>query len=371
MRTCKNTVGLKCDVFMWRIIFHIDMDAFYASVEESKHPEYRGKPVIVGADPKEGRGVVLTANYEARKYGIKSGMPISRAYKLCPHAIYVKPNFDVYGSVSKALMDHLRKYAWKMEVVSIDEAYLDVTGIVNNYAEAEKLAKKIQESIWSKFRITCSIGIAPNKFLAKMASRVNKPSGITIVHPKDVNKFLNPLPVEMLHGVGRKTAEKLHQMGIHTVEELAKYDIIELISVFGKYGIYLHNIANGIDEREVSPDRKMKSMGEECTFNKDVDNIDKIMDVLKELSKSLFEKIKKRNLGFRTVTIKLRYNNFETLTRSKTLSATISDYRQFFKVVSSLFSKTHERNRKVRLIGVRVSNFVDTSMQKTLVEFFK
>lgn len=346
------------------------MDAFYASVEESRHPEYRGKPVIVGADPKEGRGVVLTANYEARKYGIKSGMPISRAYKLCPHAIYVKPNFDIYGSVSKALMEHLKKYAWKMEVVSIDEAYLDVTGIVNNYAEAEKLAKKIQESIWSKFRITCSIGIAPNKFLAKMASRVNKPNGITIVHPKDVNKFLKPLPVEMLHGVGRKTAEKLHQMGIHTVEELAKYDIIELISVFGKYGIYLHNIANGIDEREVSPDRKLKSMGEECTFDRNINNIDEIIDSLKDLSKSLFEKVKKQDLGFRTITIKLRYDDFETCTRSKTLSTIISDYKLFFKVVYSLFSKAYERNRKVRLIGVRVSNFVDTSMQKTLVEFF-
>lgn len=356
---------------MWRIIFHVDMDAFYASVEEALHPSYRGNPVVVGADPKDGqgRGVVLTANYKAREYGIHSGMPISKAYRLCPHAIYVRPHFEKYIEFSKNIMQFLEKYAWKIEVVSIDEAYLDMTGIANNYIEAEKIARKIQREIWETFNLTCSIGIAPNKLLSKIASSTNKPNKITVVHPKDIKSFLFPKPIENLPGVGKKISVKLHELGIHTIGDLAHYDVVELIRLFGRHGLHLHRMANGIDNREVSPKEGRKSIGKEHTFDNDTDDLSLIYESFIDISKRVFEKAKEMQLGFKTIAIKFRYADYSTVTYSYTHSIIITDFNMFLRLIKRLIDKHYTGNKKLRLIGVRISNLVDISRQCSLLEY--
>lgn len=361
---------MHCVAKMTKIIFHVDMDAFYASVEESLNPDYQGKPLIVGADPKKGRGVVLTANYEARKFDLYSGMPIARAYKLCPDGIYVRPNFSTYHEFSKKVIAILKKYSTKLQKVSIDEAYLDVTDIVNNFKDAEILAKRIQKEIFDELKITCSIGIAPNKLVAKIASSTNKPNKITVVTPENIKSFLHPLPVEKLHGIGSKTAARLRELGIETIGDLANFSVIELARYFGKStAYYFHELANGIDYRDVVSESERKSISEEITFGEDTDDIDQILEEISAMATSLFEAMKKENMGFRTVTIKLRYANFETHTKSKTVSSIILDNNMLIKIAKTLFLEAYEKNRKLRLIGVRLSNFVDVSIQRTLLEF--
>ena len=359
------------DLSKTRIILHIDMDAFYASVEMSKHPQYFGKPFIVGADPKKGRGrgVVLTANYEARKFGLHSGMPISEAYKRCPHGIYIRPHMELYINTSTRIMELLRRYAFKFQKVSIDEAFLDITGLANNYMEAMEVAQEIQDEIWNRFRITCSIGIGPNKLVAKIASSLHKPSMITVIPPEKVKEFLAPLPVQKIPGIGKKLAERLNKYGVYIVEDLAKTDILLLKRVFGKNAVWAKNIAEGIDRSEVSYKDARKSIGKEITFYKYTKEIAQIMECFSYLAADVYKTATSYNFGFKTVSIKLRYRDYETILKSKTHTYYIKSFDTLMDNIRELFFSVYDNKREVRLIGVRLSNVTDFSKQMKLTEF--
>ena len=351
-----------------RVIFHLDMDHFYTAVEEREQPKYKGKPVVVGADPKEGkgRGVVSTSNYEARKAGVRSGMPISRAWKLCPEAVYLPPNFPLYIRVSNEIMDIARKYADKFEQWGIDEAFLDVTTRVKDYSEAEVLAKEIKREINEKEHLTCSIGVGPNKLVAKIASDYQKPDGLTIVKEDEVEKFLVPLPARKLLWVGRKTEEKLKAMGIAPIGDLARYDPTVLTETFGVMGTQMYLMARGIDRSDVEPRTEVKSISHETTFEEDTADADMVLKALNALSEEVCKEALNQSLFFKTVTVKVRYENFETHTHSKTLPFMTNRSQDLKKTAKELLQTYLRHNRKVRLIGVRVSSFVKGEKQKTL-----
>ncbi len=340
-----------------RIIMHVDMDSFFAAVEQRENPELRGKPVVVGADPKggKGRGVVSTASYEARKYGIRSGMPISKAYKLCPHCIYLPVRYELYARVSENIMKILRSKAVKFQQVSIDEAYLDVTGRVKNYEEAIELAKEIKSEIYKKEKLTCSIGIAPNKLVAKIASGYKKPDGLTVVKPEDVEKFLELLPLRKIPGIGPKSKEALKKLGIETIGDLAKCDVQKLIPYFGRWSYELIMLAKGIDDREVGERRDVKSIGRERTFQEDIDDEERLKKAVEEIAELVHSDLKEEEYLFRTVTLKIRFSDFETHTKSKTLTSHHDDLETIKNVALSLLSHFLGK-KKVRLLGIRLSN---------------
>jgi DNA polymerase IV (DinB-like DNA polymerase) len=352
-----------------RVIFHIDMDHFFTAVEEREHPEYKGKPVIVGANPKEGkgRGVVSTCNYEARKFGVRSGMPISKAWKLCPEAIYLPVNYELYVRVSNEIMDTLRKYSDKFEQWGIDEAFLDVTSKVKDYAEAETLARLIKKEIYEREKLTCSIGIGPNKLVAKIASDFQKPDGLTIVRENKTESFLAPLPVRRLLWVGRKTEQKLETLGVKTIGDLARYDPTVLAENFGVMGTQIYLMAHGIDKSEVEERGEIKSISREVTFEEDTSDFNLIMNTLDKLSEEVCNDVLRQNLYFKTVTIKVRYENFETHTHSRTLPLITNRLQDLRKTAKELIQNYLRLDRKVRLIGLRVSNFASTEKQKTLI----
>jgi DNA polymerase IV (DinB-like DNA polymerase) len=355
--------------FSTRIIFHMDMDHFYTAVEERERPEYKGKPVVVGADPKEGkgRGVVSTSNYEARKADVRSGIPISRAWKLCPEAIYLPPNFPLYIKVSNEIMEITRKYADKFEQWGLDEAFLDVSARVKNYSKAEVLAKQLKREIKEKEHLTCSIGVGPNKLIAKTASDYQKPDGLTIVKENEAEAFLAPLPVRKLLWVGRKTESKLRKIGINTIGDLARYDPKLLAEAFGVMGTQMHLMARGIDRSEVEARNEVKSISHETTFEEDTDDAEAVIKALDALGAEVSKEVTAQKLFFKTITIKVRYENFETHTRSKTLPFITNRLKDLQKMARQLLNDYLKRDRKIRLIGVRVSNFVKGKKQKTLV----
>jgi len=351
-----------------KIIMHVDMDAFFAAVEEREHPEFKGMPIVVGADPKEGRGrgVVSSASYEARKFGVRSGMPISRAWKLCPEAVYLPVNYGLYEKVSDKIMGILRKYADKFEQWGIDEAFLDVTSKVKDYVEAEALARRIKNEIYEKEGLTCSIGIGPNKLAAKMASDFQKPDGLTIVEEEAVERFLAPLPVRKLLWVGRKTEQKLKRMGIKTIGDLANYDPAVLTETFGVMGTQLYLMAHGVDRSEVEERSEVKSISRDVTFEEDTDDFEFVLNTLDRLSEEAHKDVLEQNLCFKTVTVKVRYEDFETHTHSKTLPFITNRLRDLKKTARELMRDYLKPDRKIRLVGVRVSNFVSAEKQKTL-----
>ncbi len=350
-----------------RIIMHLDLDAFYASVEQREHPEWKGKPVIVGADPKNGagRGVVATCSYEAREFGVRSAMPISTAWKLCPEGIYVIPNFLLYGQVSFNVMALVKKYADKFQQVSIDEAFIEVTNKVNDFEEAEKLADRIKKEILNKEKVTCSIGIGSNKLIAKLASDYKKPYGTTIVREEDVKQFISKLNARKLPGIGPKTEAVLNTMGIKTVNDLAQTNVKTLVDMFGVFGYRMHDMALGIDESEVIEDYEIKSLGREITFEEDVDKPEIILKAADSLIDEFHEELISADIQFKTVNIKVRYENFETHTSAKTLSNYSSDKKIIKDVAKELFLR-FLNGRKMRLIGVRVSGLKFGEEQKTL-----
>ncbi|MEM3791439.1 MAG: DNA polymerase IV [Candidatus Micrarchaeaceae archaeon] len=354
-----------------RIIFLVDMDYFFAACEEVRRPEIRGKPVAVGADPKagKGRGVVMTCNYEARKYGIKSGMPVSKAYFLCKDCIFIEPDFDYYERTSGKVMDILRGYADKFEQVSIDEAYLDASNRLGSYEEAETYAKRIKDRIMEELGLPCSIGISYNKLLAKMACQEAKPNGIKIVREGEGKKFLENMDIGELYGVGKKIREKLEKEGIKTIGQLAKSNVIELVEKFGKYGIELYNYSNGIDESEVVENYEVKSIGREYTFEKDEADLKNITSKYLELCDEAIKELKSKGFEFKTVTIKVRYYDFEEHIKSTSMASPSDSEEAARKCISSLVNGI-EKGKKVRKIGVRFGGLVKALGQKKLSLYF-
>ncbi|NOZ58675.1 MAG: DNA polymerase IV [Euryarchaeota archaeon] len=338
-----------------RIVLHVDMDSFFSAIEQRENPELRGRPVVVGADPKggRGRGVVSTASYEARRYGVRSGMPISQAYRLCPSCIFLPVRHELYWRVSKRIMQILRSYAAKFQQVSVDEAYLDVTGLVKSYGEAEKLARRIKAEIYEKEKLTCSIGIGPNKLVAKIASDHRKPDGLTVVPPGEVESFLAPLPVRKIPGIGPRSEALLKELGITTIGELAQCDVQRLIPLFGRWASRLVMLARGVDEREVRERSKVKSIGREQTFPRDLEEEEELRAALEELAERVHRDLKEEGFLFRTLTLKVRFSDFETHTRAKTLRSHHGDLATIKEVSQSLLSRFPPR--KVRLLGIRLS----------------
>jgi DNA polymerase IV (DinB-like DNA polymerase) len=353
-----------------RVIFHFDMDHFFTAVEEREQPELKDKPVIVGADPKggTGRGVVSTSNYLARKFGVKSGMPISRAWKLCPEAVYLPVKYELYLKVSNEIMDILRRYAEKFEQWGIDEAFLDVTSRVNDCTSAETLARQIKDEVFATTRLTCSVGISSNKLVAKIASDFRKPDGLTIVKQEEIESFLAPLPVRRLLWVGRKTGQKLGNMGVRTIGDLARCDPTALTDAFGEMGKQLHLMARGIDRSDVQERSQIKSISRELTFEQDTTDFEAVLRVLSMLGGEVCEDAVKQRLQFKTVTIKVRYANFETHTHSKTLPFITSRLLDVEKTARELLQPYLEPGGKIRLVGLRVSNLISSDKQRTLIQ---
>ena len=342
---------------MSRVIFHVDLDAFYASVEEREKPSLRGIPLIIGADPKggKGRGVVVACSYEARKRGLHSGQPISRAYRLCLDGVYIRPNLALYGQVSLDVMELIRKFADKFEQVSIDEAYLDVTQSCSRYGGPIELAKRVKSELKESEGLTCSIGISPNKSAAKIASDFQKPDGLTYVDPEHVKEFLAPLPVSRISGIGKKTEPKLNELGIKTIGDLAKYSPKMLYRQFGKSAVWLWAIANAEERVEVQETYVMKSIGAEHTFEVDTRDWSSVDARLLALVDSVHERLLEEGMTYRTVTLKIRFTGFETYTRAKTLRLPTERKDVIKDVIRGLSDEFRNLPKKVRLVGVRVS----------------
>ena len=355
---------------MPRIILHVDMDAFYASAERRRNPELTGLPIIVGADPKggKGRGVVAGCSYEARKFGVHSAQPISRAHRLCPHAVYLRPNFALYEEVSARIMDILRGFSEKLEPMGLDEAFLDLSDKVEDFEQAAKLAKKIKDEIKTREGLTCSIGVAPNKAIAKIASDYRKPDGLTVVTPDETSSFLRPLPVSRISGVGKKTAEILDKVGVKTIGDLARFPAGRIGELFGKWGVRLWEIANGIDESPVVTSYDIKSVSNETTFEEDVADRSIVIETLDKLARDVHSRATQDGFLWRTVGIKLRFEDFSTFTRAKSRSEYTSSLEVVRNSVRSLFSEFEKDPRKIRLVGVRLSNLRRTDLsQETLL----
>ena len=336
-----------------RKIIHIDMDAFYASIEQRDNEAYRGKPLAVGyAGP---RGVVAAASYEARRYGVRSAMPSKTALRKCPHLIFTAARFDVYKSVSKQIMEIFHEYTDLVEPLSLDEAFLDVTENHKNLPSATQIAQDIKQKIFDATHLTASAGVSFNKFLAKIASDQNKPNGIFVVKPKVAEQFVETLPIERFFGVGKVTAKLMHQLGIKTGWDLKQRSESELVSHFGKAGHIYYLNARAIDDRPVESFRIRKSVSSETTFDRDIDNLDELAIELDVVARDAFEYIDKKKFRGRTVTLKLKYADFKIATRSRTFTSYVSDYETFYKAGFDLLQNV-DLSPKVRLIGLGLKN---------------
>jgi DNA polymerase IV (DinB-like DNA polymerase) len=336
-----------------RIIMHIDMDYFFAQVEEVRRPELKDKPVIVGADPKggKGRGVVSTCNYVARKYGVRSGMPISKAWHLCPGAVFLPVNYELYSEVSARIMKIIKSYGDKFESWGIDEAFIDASS-AGSYAAAVEIAKEIKKKIYEQEGLTCSIGIGPNKLIAKIASSFHKPNGLTVV--ENPEQFLEPLSVRELLWVGPKTEAALNAIGVKTIGELRKVPLKKLIETFGaSHGSYLWQAARGIDESPVEEREERKSISREFTFEHDTNDKKIIEEKLKELAKDVWSTVIQGGFQFKAVEIKVRFEDFETHTRSKALLTFTDEYNIIYTTGLSLL-REFLKGKKIRLIGIGV-----------------
>ena len=345
---------------MDKVIFHCDLDCFFAAVEIRENPDYRGLPVIIGADPKEGkgRGVVSTCSYEARKYGLHSAMPISRAYNLCPHGIYLRPDFSKYHVASDAVHKILKNYAPNhYQKVGIDEAYLDVTEKCSDFGEAKLLADKIREDIFETIGITISIGCSWTKSLAKIASDYKKPNNTTVITHENIVELLENMDITKIPGIGKKSKKYYYKKGIRTIGDLIKTPLNIIIKNFGNQGKWFWDIAHGFEEREVKEFHgERKSISKERTFFSDTNNFKDIINKLDELNNKLHREIEKNNVYYRTVTLKIRFEGFITYTRTKTFSIPIRDKNNALNTVLELYNKIENDKKKIRLVGIRFSN---------------
>jgi DNA polymerase-4 len=338
-----------------RKIIHIDMDAFYASVEQRDFPELRGRPVVVGGRP-DSRGVVAAASYEARTFGIRSAMPAARAHKLCAHAVFVRPRFDVYRQVSQQIRAVFREVTDLVEPLSLDEAYLDVTENKLGNPSATLVANQVRAEILTRTQLTASAGVAPNKFLAKIASDINKPNGICVIPPARVTAFIEQLPIGKFFGIGKATEKKMHELGIFKGADLKQREEVELIRHFGKTGSFYFRIARGIDDRPVSPDRTRKSVGVEETFATDLVRQEEMERVLRDLAEELARRLGKAETSGKTVTLKLRYSNFETITRAQTGREYLREAEDIYAVARRHLLGSGAIGKPVRLLGITVSS---------------
>ncbi len=347
-----------------RKIIHIDMDAFYASVEQRDNPELRGKPVAVGGAA--ARGVVAAASYEARKYGVHSAMPSVTAKRKCPDLIFVKPRFEVYRAVSQQIREIFAEYTPVIEPLSLDEAYLDVTDNLKGMEIATEIAEEIRAKIKAATKLTASAGISYNKFLAKMASDQRKPDGLFVITPKNGPAFVEALPVKKFHGVGPATAERMKRLGIETGLDLRQQSLAFLQEHFGKSGPYFYGIARGIDERRVQPDRVRKSVGAEDTFVEDIYELEPALAELLPLADKVWRYCEAHGMSGKTVTVKVKYSDFTQATRSRTLGLPVSGAAEMLEVAGSLLSSVHPSKRGIRLLGVTLSSLGGSEEQARL-----
>ena len=344
-----------------RKIIHIDMDAFFAAVEQRDNPQYLNKPIIVGGKP-DSRGVVATCSYEARKFGIHSAMPSSQAYRLCPQAIFVKPRFEVYKEASSTIRHIFSEYTELFEPLSLDEAYLDVTDVSRFQGSATLLAREIKQKIRQQTGLIASAGISYNKFLAKIASDIDKPDGLYLITPEQGPGFIEQLEIRKFHGIGKATEKKMHTLGIKTGNDLKKWSLALLVQHFGKSGQHYYNIARGIDNRPVSNHRPSKSVGVEITFQEDIEDQTIILQHLHGLLDKALTKLATKQLTAHTLTIKIKYHNFVQITRSRTLPQAITHVKGFDVIFTDLLKNTDMGTKKVRLLGVTLSSLHTSSL---------
>ncbi|MFA5794994.1 MAG: DNA polymerase IV [Candidatus Brocadiia bacterium] len=362
-----------------RFIAHIDMDAFFAAVEQRDKPELRDRPVIVGSDPRNGhgRGVVSTCSYEARKLGIHSAMPISIAYHKCPKAVFLPPDMEKYARISRQIYELLYDFTPDIETLGIDESFLDITKSYKLFGTPYQTCILIKKSIKEKTGLTASIGLAPTKMAAKIASDLKKPNGLVVVTPDKLLDFLCPLNVNRLWGLGKKGSETLNSAGIKTIGDLAKTDLSRLTKLLGNYALHLHQLANGIDNRPVEPTGKAKSVSNEITFDTDISDNARILSALSSLCEKVSRRLRESDLKCKTITLKIRFQGFETYTRSITIAEPISLFEVIYKEIKKLFehfstdSKSSGRiftgmAKKVRLVGVKTSGLLPAGFQEGL-----
>lgn len=351
-----------------RVIFHLDMDAFFAAVEQRDNPALKGKPVVIGADPKggKGRGVVSTCSYEARPYGVHSAQPISLAYKKCPHAVFLPVNFSKYHEASDKVFSILNEFTDAIEPISIDEAFLDMTESYHFYGSPFAAAQRIKERIYSEISLNASIGIAPVKFVAKIASDSSKPNGLLEIKSEKVLEFLHPLPISRLWGVGKKTQAMLNQLGMMTIGDVAGYDQRQLLDLFGEHGMHLYALSQGIDPRGVENDREAKSVSHENTFEVDETDPEKIRQMLLQLSELVSRRLRKHQMQGRTVSLKIRTSGFQTFTRTHTFENRVNLIDDIYGCTKELFNTFFKKGMRIRLVGVRLSNFDSEYIQENL-----
>jgi DNA polymerase-4 len=348
-----------------RKIIHIDMDAFYASVEQRDNPEYRGKPIAVGGSPEGRGGVVATASYEARKFGVRSAMPSKTAKQLCPKLIFVRPRFEAYKSVSRQIREIFHRYTDLIEPLSLDEAFLDVTTDKQNIGSAIEIARLIRLAIKEELSLTASAGVSVSKFVAKIASDLNKPDGLTFIGPSKIESFMESLPVEKFFGVGKVTAEKMKNLGLFTGADLKKLSSAEMTKYFGKTGNFFYRIIRGIDDREVRPDREIKSIGAEDTFANDLTLLDDLYFELDKIIRTLHDRLLRSQVKGRTITVKIKYHNFRQVTRSQSFAEGIDDKHVIIETARALLLSTDPENNKIRLLGVSISNFGEPQIRQS------
>jgi DNA polymerase-4 len=342
-----------------RKIIHVDMDAFYASVEQRDHPQYRGKPIVVGGRP-EKRGAVAAASYEARQYGIHSAMPSRIAQQRCKDLIFVSPRFDVYRQVSQQIRAIFHQYTDLVEPLALDEAYLDVTENKLGKPSATVIARKIKQDIYDTTHLTASAGVSVNKFLAKMASGLNKPNGLTLIRPEEVTVFVETLPIEKFHGIGQVTARKMRELGIHTGADLKQWSESDLVRRFGKVGHFYYGVARGVDHRPVNPNRIRKSVGAERSYSPDLKTLDTMVLELECIADKVIARLKENHRLGHTLTLKVKYANYRQITRSRTFAEPIGPHAPILEWAKELLLACVEREQSVRLLGITISNLEPT-----------
>jgi DNA polymerase IV len=340
------------------MILHVDMDAFYASVEERDDPSLVGKPVIVGGSA-EGRGVVAAANYEVRKFGVNSAMASARAKRLCPHAVFIKPRMNHYAEISQQIRTIFEKFTPLVEPLSLDEAFLDATGSESLFGSAANIGRQIKHRIRSELGLVASVGVAPNKFVAKIASDLDKPDGFLVVEPDEIQAFLDPLPVGRLWGVGKVTGQVFDRLGIHTISQLRQLPIETLNDLFGSSGEHYWRLAHGLDNRPVVPDREAKSISHETTFAEDIAEHEVLQAWLTELAEQVARRLRHHALKGRTVELKVRFANFQTITRSLTLPEPTNITQELLQAGTDLLGKLPQHHLPVRLLGFGVQGLDD------------